>query len=108
MTERQRLPGRRHCELITFESMGMKFTASVSRYPDGRIAELFLDNHKAGSAIGTLVRDLAITLSFAAQHGADVEAIRNALCRDSAGRALGPLSTVLDLLADGNPPWPAS
>jgi ribonucleoside-diphosphate reductase alpha chain len=78
---------------------GLKFTAGVSRYPDGRIAELFLDNHKAGSSIGTLVRDLAITFSFAVQHGADPEAIRRALCRDSQGRALGPLGAVLDLIA---------
>jgi hypothetical protein len=45
--------------------MGMKFTASVSHYQDGRPGELFLDNHKQGSAIGTLVRDSAIILSFA-------------------------------------------
>jgi hypothetical protein len=78
--------------------MDMKFTASVSRYADGRIAELFCDNHKAGSAIGTLVRDLAITFSFAVQHGADPEAIRSALSRDSQGNPLGPLGAVLDLI----------
>jgi hypothetical protein len=69
----------------------MRFTGSVSRYPDGRISEIFLDNHKAGSAIGTLCRDIAIVFSFAAQHGADVEAIRRALCRtvkaDRSGRS---------------------
>jgi hypothetical protein len=97
---RQRLANRRAHELLDFEAMGMKFTASVSRYPDGRISELFLDNHKAGSAIGTLVRDMAIVFSFAAQHGADVESIRRALCRDSEGRALGPLAAALDRLAE--------
>jgi len=65
MTARQRLPNRRTSELFQFESMGMKFTASVSHYQDGRPGELFLDNHKQGSAIGTLVRDSAIILSFA-------------------------------------------
>ena len=93
---RERLPNRRASEIFDFESMTMRFTASVSRYPDGRISELFLDNHKAGSAIGTLVRDMAILLSFAAQHGG---AIRKSLCRDSAGRALGPIGAALDLLA---------
>src|SRR6516225_11802485 len=53
------LPTRRASQLFDFQSMDMHFTASVSRYPDGRIAELFIDNHKAGSGIGTLVRDLA-------------------------------------------------
>jgi hypothetical protein len=95
---RQRLPNRRAHILLDFESMGMRFTASVSRYPDSRISELFLDNHKQGSAIGTLVR--VIIFSFAAQHGADVEAIRRALSRDSQGRPLGPLGAALDLLAD--------
>ena len=100
MTSRERLENRRASTILDFESMGgLKFTAGVSRYPDGRIAELFLDNHKAGSSIGTLVRDLAITFSFAVQHGADPEAIRRALCRDSQGRALGPLGAVLDLIA---------
>jgi ribonucleoside-diphosphate reductase alpha chain len=86
--------------LFDFESMNMGFTASFSCYDDGRIAELFLDLHKAGSAIGTLVRDSAIALSFALQHGADVEAIRSALCRDSQGRPLGPLGAALDRIAD--------
>jgi hypothetical protein len=96
---RRRIPNRRPHTLFDFTAMGMKFTASVSRYPDGRLAELFCDNHKAGSAIGTLARDLAIVFSFAAQNGADVEAIRKALCRDGQGRALGPLGVALDLLA---------
>ena len=65
----------------------MRFTAGIGRFEDGRLAELFLDNHKAGSAIGTLVRDLAITFSFAVQHGADPEAIRRALCRDLPRKA---------------------
>jgi hypothetical protein len=78
--------------------MGLKFTGSVSRFADGRVGELFLDNHKAGSAVGLLVRDLAITFSFAVQHGADPEEIRQALCRDSSGVALGPLGAALDLL----------
>jgi ribonucleoside-diphosphate reductase alpha chain len=102
MSERERLADRRSCELITFETGGMRFTASVGRYPDGRIAELFIDNHKQGSAIGTLVRDIAIVFSFAVQHGADSESIRRALCRDSAGRALGPLAAVLDLIEGGH------
>jgi hypothetical protein len=98
---RELLPNRRGHELFEFESMSLCFTASVSRYPDGRIGELFIDNHKAGSGVGTLVRDLAIVFSFAVQHGADAETIRHALCRDSQGRPLGPLGAALDLLASG-------
>jgi hypothetical protein len=99
--ERERLPNRRASRFFDLESMGMRFTASVSHYDSGKIGELFLDNHKQGSAVGTLVRDLAIVFSFAVQHGADAEAIRRALCRDSQGRPLGPLTAALDLLAAG-------
>jgi hypothetical protein len=95
---RERLPNRRKSETFDFESMGMQFTASFSRYSDARIAELFIDNHKAGSSVGTLVRDLAIAFSFAVQHGASAEAIRQALCRDEKGQPLGPLGAALDLL----------
>jgi len=100
VSERRRLPPRRLPEIFEFRSMGLRFTGSVSRFPDGRLAELFLDNHKAGSAVGTLVRDAAIILSFAAQHGADIEAIRRALGRDSQGNPLSPIAAALDLLAD--------
>ena len=99
MSTRERPPDRRPSEPFDFQAMDLRFTASISRYPDGRIAELFCDNHKAGSQIGTLVRDAAILLSFALQHGADIEAIRRALCRDNSGRALGPIGQALDLIA---------
>jgi hypothetical protein len=103
MTARTRLPSRRASEIIDFEAMGMRFTGSTSCFPDGRLGEIFIDNHKAGSAIGTLVRDTAIAVSFALQHGADPDAIRKALCRDAQGRPLGPLGVLLDLIAGAEP-----
>jgi hypothetical protein len=101
MTERETLPNRRASQLFDFTAVDMKFTASVSLYPDGRISELFIDNHKCGSMIGTLVRDMAILFSFAVQHGADAGAIRRALGRDAQGKPLGPLAAALDHIADG-------
>src|SRR6516164_4263750 len=103
MSARERLPNRRSSETFSFELNGLRFTATVSRFPDGRISELFLDNHKAGSAIGTLVRDAAIIFSFAVQHGADADAIRRALGRDSNGHALGPIAEALDRIIAGRP-----
>jgi hypothetical protein len=38
------------------------------------------------------------TERFALQHGADLDAIRRALGRDSSGRALGPIGAALDIL----------
>ena len=102
---RQRLPDRRLCESFTFELAGLRFTASVGRFPDGRIGELFLNNHKSGNQSDTNARDAAIILSFAIQYGADINEIRKALCRDNAGHALGPIGEALDRLeAEGGLP----
>jgi hypothetical protein len=98
MTTRCRLPERRFCESFTFDLDGLRFTVTVGRFPDGSIGEIFLNNHKQGNQSDTNARDAAIILSFAIQHGADIDSIRRALCRDSAGNALGPISRGLDLL----------
>lgn len=99
--ERRRLPNRRQSENFTLALDGLHFTCTVSRFPDGSIGELFLNNHKFGNQSDTNARDAAILLSFALQHGAKIEAIRKALCRDSFGRALGPVGAALDALAAG-------
>ena len=46
MSERQRLPDRRAAEVFDFEHNGRKWTATFSRFADGRIAELFIDGSK--------------------------------------------------------------
>jgi hypothetical protein len=99
MTERQRLPNRRANESFALECAGLRYTATISRFADGRIGEIFLSNHKPGSAADTAARDAAIATSIALQSGADIETIRKALCRDSRGNAFGPLGAALDILA---------
>ena len=96
---RQRLANRRASETFSLECGGLSYVATISRFADGRIAELFLSNHKANSQADTNARDSAIAFSFAVQHGADPELIRRALCRDSRGRPSGPLRVALDLIA---------
>jgi hypothetical protein len=96
---RQRLANRRSAETFELEVAGLHYTCTVGRFPDGSIGELFLNNHKSNSAADTNARDAAITFSIAVQHGADPETIRRALCRDSQGRASGPLGAALDLIA---------
>ena len=100
MSKRERLRNRRRSENFTFDLDGLKFTATISRYADGRVAELFLNNHKGGNQADTNARDSAIVLSFALQHGGDIDEIRKALCRDSKGRALSPLGAALDIIAE--------
>ena len=67
MSQRTRLPNRRSSESFTFEVDGLRFTATVSHFPNGEIAELFLNNHKVGNQADTNARDAAILLSFALQ-----------------------------------------
>jgi hypothetical protein len=82
----------------------LRFTATASRFADGRIGELFLNNQKSGNQADTNACDAAILLSFALQHGANIEAIRKALCRDDGGHALAPIGAALDLLAEEGTP----
>jgi hypothetical protein len=96
---RSRLPSRRRSETFTLQSGGLPYTATASWFPDGRLAELFLNNHKSNSAADVNARDAAITLSFALQNGVDPEDIRKSLSRDSRGRSSGPLGAALDYLA---------
>jgi hypothetical protein len=100
MTTRLRLPNRRLAETFELEVAGLRYTCSVGRFANGEIAELFLSNHKSNSAADTAARDAAITFSIAVQHGADPAVIRRALCRDSQGRASGPLGMALDIIAE--------
>ena len=98
MSARHRLPPRRASETFAVECGGLAYTATVSRYADGRLGEIFIDMHKAGSAADVAARDSAIVCSIALHYGADDDVIRRALCRDSLGRATGPLGVALDLL----------
>jgi hypothetical protein len=99
MSERRRLPNRRASETFAFECGGLSYTATYSLFPDdGTLGEIFISNHKAGSAADCAARDAAIVCSIALQFGADPDAIRKALCRDGAGRASGPLGAAFDLL----------
>jgi ribonucleoside-diphosphate reductase alpha chain len=95
---RERRPNRRVSEQIAFACGGFKFIATVSRFPDGRLAEVFLTNGKCGSDSDASARDAAVIASIALQHGVPVEVLCKALMRDSQGQPSRPLGMVLDLL----------
>jgi hypothetical protein len=101
MTEaaRQRLPNRRASQQIAFICNDLKYVATVSFFPDGRLAEIFISNAKAGSHSDSAAKDSAVVCSIALQYGVPLETIRHALMRDSRGQASGPLGVALDLLA---------
>ena len=88
-----------NAETFSLEVAGLNYICTIGRFPDGRIGEVFLNNHKSNSAADVNARDAAIAFSFAVQHGADPDAIRRALSRDSRGNASGPLGIALDIIA---------
>jgi hypothetical protein len=98
---RRRLQNRRACETFSFECNGLTYSASIGRFSDGRLAEIFLSNSKAGSHSDSAAKDSAVVASLALQHGVPLETIRRALLRDSHGRASSPLGAALDLIAKG-------
>jgi hypothetical protein len=96
---RERLPSRRSAETFDVEAGELRYRATIGRYPDGRIGEIFLTNHKAGSQAGIMASDAAVVASIALQYGVPLDVIRHALMRDSRGKPSGPLGVVLDQLA---------
>jgi hypothetical protein len=84
MTARNRLPNRRPAESFEVEVQGVVYTATVGRFPDGTIGELFLSSYRINSSADT-----------AAQRQ---RRRARALSRDSRGHTTGPLGVALDLV----------
>jgi hypothetical protein len=101
---REPLPDRRERTLVNFITPdGFRYTAGLGYFEDGRLAEIFLNAEKIGTAIETAARDSAVVASLALQHGVPPETIRHALTRNGDGSASGALGTLLDLLAAETP-----
>jgi ribonucleoside-diphosphate reductase alpha chain len=71
-TRRRRLPDRRANETFDLESSGLRFTVTASHFGDHRLAEVFIQNHKADSTAGIMASDAAIAASLALQFGCPV------------------------------------
>jgi hypothetical protein len=100
---RDRLPNRRPCETLNFTHGGMSYIASIARYSDDRLAEIFITSPKVGSDADAGAKDSAVVCSLALQYGVPVETISKALLRDARGGASSPLGAALDLLAESTP-----
>ena len=85
MTERQHLPNRRRAEAVDFVHSNRRWTATISRFPNGAIAEVFLDTKP--SPLADMAQDAAILASIALQYGANLKVVQHAI----AGRG-GPLA----------------
>jgi hypothetical protein len=99
MTTRQRLPNRRLSLTFEFELHGLRYACTYSRFADNQLAEIFLSNHKAGSAADANARDAAVAASLVLQHGCTLGTLRGAVLRDSNGAPSSPLGAALDLIA---------
>jgi ribonucleoside-diphosphate reductase alpha chain len=87
MTKRERLPNRRGSIRFSIEHNGTRYLATLSKFSDGRIAEIFLDAHKPESSLAVHANDAAILASLLLQHGVTVAVI----CRSISG----PIATAL-------------
>jgi hypothetical protein len=96
---RTQLPSRRAHESVSFDHGGFIYIAGIGHFPDGRLAEIFLNAAKSGTVVEAWARDAAVLASLALQHDVPAETIRRAVTRDEAGKAAGPVGHLLDLLA---------
>ena len=78
MSERQRLPNRRVCESFAFQCAGLPYIASISRFQDSSLSEIFISNHKSSSDADNAARDSAVVCSIALQYGIPLDVIRKA------------------------------
>jgi hypothetical protein len=98
MAERERLPDRREAELVDFEHGNRRWTVTVGRFPDGRVAEIFIDGPKEAPIV-EMAQESAIVASLALQSGCALET----LCHALAWREAGPLGAALALVAGDTP-----
>ena len=99
VSTRRRLQNRRASLTFNIDCSGLKYTATISRFADGRIAEIFLSNTKPSSQSDVNARDSAVAASLAFQFGCPLETLRQALSRDPNGNAASPLGAALDRVA---------
>ena len=96
MNERRRLENRRASQHFSFACNGLAYTASVSFFPDGTLAEIFISNSKAGSHSDAASKDAAVVCSIALQFGVPLQTIKHALLKDAAGNPSSPLGCALE------------
>jgi hypothetical protein len=100
VANRQTLLNRRLSETMPVTHAGQEFFLSVSRYYDGRAAEIFLSSRHVGSPIEAIARDAAVLVSIALQFGAPLATIRAALTKDHDGSPATAIGAALDRLED--------
>lgn len=102
--QREELPVRRPSETIRVLAgpigQETEFLTTVGYYDADmtRPGEVFINGPKVGSQMEAIMRDSAVAISYALQHGAKVEDIAQSLTRDGNGRPEGPMGALADAI----------
>ncbi len=73
LASRSRLPNRRKGYTQKATVGGHKLYLRTGEYEDGRLGEIFIDMHKEGAAIRSLINNFAIAISIGLQYGVPLE-----------------------------------
>ena len=73
LREREKLPDRRKGYTQKAVVGGHKVYLRTGEYDDGRIGEIFVDMHKEGAALRSLLNNFAIAISLGLQYGVPLE-----------------------------------
>jgi hypothetical protein len=98
MMSRETLPNRRQIQTLKFEHGGIKHHCSVSKFEDGRTAEVFVDAGKVNSDVQSMMRDGAILISLALQFGCPIKTLQHAMTRGENNEPATPLGKLLDIV----------
>jgi ribonucleoside-diphosphate reductase alpha chain len=73
LREREKLPSRRKGYTQKAVVGGHKVYLRTGEYEDGRLGEIFIDMHKEGAALRSLLNNFAIAISLGLQYGVPLE-----------------------------------
>src|SRR5207249_7697800 len=71
--ERERMPNRRKGYTQKAIVGGHKVYLRTGEYDDGRLGEIFIDMHKEGAALRSIINNFAIAISLGLQYGVPLE-----------------------------------
>ena len=86
---RKHLPNRRRNVAFNFDCEHQHYRATVGFYVDGRLAEIFIDAKKPGTALQANAENSAVLASMLLQHGVHVDKILHSLN--------GPIAVALEI-----------
>ncbi len=86
---RERLPNKRPSEAFEFEHEGHRYRASVSRFHDGRLGEIFLDTRRINTPLQQNAETSAVLVSLLLQHGVGAAEILHSIS--------GPIAVALQM-----------